>query len=64
MTDNTGEALKKSDESQGKYECGADCPDCSGGTCFLEANHSGFHHCGSCGNTWESFHHVSSSQGL
>ena len=48
---------KKSDESHGKPECGADCPNCLGGTCFLEIGHSGLHHCSSCGNTWETFHH-------
>jgi len=61
MTDKRGGEFRKSDESQGKYECGANCPSCAGGTCFLENGHPGLHHCGSCGNAWETFHHLVSS---
>ena len=64
MTDRKQDELKKSDESQGKSECGADCPTCVGGTCFLEMGHPGLHHCTSCGETWETFHHSVSAADL
>jgi hypothetical protein len=57
MGDKKRDAFTRSIESQGKNMCGADCPDCMGGTCFLETGHTSLHHCNSCGNTWETVHH-------
>lgn len=57
MDDSKQAEFKKTDESQEKSECGAACPNCVGGTCFLEMGHPGLHHCTSCGNVWETFRH-------
>jgi hypothetical protein len=56
MADAKQNKFKRSDESQGKSECGADCPGCLGGMCSLEMGHVDLHRCASCGNTWESMH--------
>ena len=56
MADPKQDEFRRSHESQGKAECGADCPNCVGGTCVLEMGHTGLHQCASCGNTWETFH--------
>lgn len=53
-----------SSESEGKSICGADCPNCVGGTCVLETGHPGLHQCDSCGNTWETLLHPGSSPGI
>jgi hypothetical protein len=64
MCDEKREQLTESSESEGKNICGADCPNCVGGTCVLETGHPSLHHCGSCGNAWETLLHRSSSTGL
>jgi hypothetical protein len=64
MADPKKAEFKESDESQGKSECGADCPNCIGGACFLEMGHPGPHRCTSCGNTWESSHRAISGVDL
>ncbi len=64
MTDKQKGERQKSEASEWKYECGADCPTCAGGTCFLETGHSGLHQCASCGNTWETLHHLVSHPDL
>jgi hypothetical protein len=51
----------KSDENN---MCGEECPNCIGGSCFLESGHPSMHHCNSCGNAWETLHHFSSSTEL
>jgi hypothetical protein len=64
MSDKKIGELTESSQSQAKDVCGADCPNCIGGTCFLETGHHGLHHCNSCANTWETLHHFGSLSDL
>jgi hypothetical protein len=64
MSDKNRDEFTERIKSEEKNMCGAVCPNCIGGTCFLETGHASLHHCSSCGNTWETLHHFSSDAGL